>query len=262
MKHSHGGLGRIMVAGLGCLFLATAAFGQLGKGVITGTVADPSGAVVPGATATLTNQATRVERTAQTNSSGIYRFDFTDVGAYTLRINLRGFAQYEICDLVVTVGQTVTKNVQLELARAGTQTVSVEAGAPQLVDTADAQISGLVGRANIQNLPLGIRDATAFVDLMPGAVPDAFNGSTRGAAVNGMRGGMGNFMIDGTDNNDYGQGGRSTAFRTCRVVCPSQCMTAPLTRMAMGSSTTEASFWARAISRVLSTITTALRTAT
>lgn len=202
-------LGRYLWVVLACLLSASLAYGQLGKGVITGTVADPSGAVVPGATVVLRNQATGVQRAVETNSLGIYRFDFTDVGSYTLAVSVRGFAQYQVHDLVVTVGQTVTNNVQLELAQAGTQTVTVEASGTQLVDTSDAQISGLVGSTTIQNLPLEIRDATAFVNLMPGAVPDAFNGSTRGAAVNGMRGGTGNFMIDGTDNNDYGQGGRS-----------------------------------------------------
>ncbi|MDE3179719.1 MAG: TonB-dependent receptor, partial [Acidobacteriota bacterium] len=87
-------------------------------------------------------------------------------------------------------------------------TVTVESRGVQMVNTANAEISGLVNNTTIENLPLEIRDATAFVNLQPGAVPDVFNGSTRGAAVNGQRGGTGNFMVDGTDNNDYGQGGR------------------------------------------------------
>jgi hypothetical protein len=191
------------------LAFASPSWAQLGKGVVTGTVLDPTGASIPGAAVSLISEATGTEKTAQSNATGLYRFDFVDPGAYTLRVNAPGFAASETKGLVVTVGQTVANDVHLELGKATVQTVTVEAGGVQLVNTSDAQISGLVNQNTIANLPLEIRDATAFVNLQPGAIPDVFNGSTRGAAVNGMRGGMGNFMVDGTDNNDYGQGGRS-----------------------------------------------------
>ncbi|MDE3179248.1 MAG: carboxypeptidase regulatory-like domain-containing protein, partial [Acidobacteriota bacterium] len=184
-------------------------YAQLGKGVLTGTVTDPTGAVIPNATVSLMSKATGVSRSVASNASGIYRFGFTDVGAYTLRVSAPGFANYEVAGIVITVGQTVTRNVRLEVAQANVQTVTVESRGVQMVNTANAEISGLVNNTTIENLPLEIRDATAFVNLQPGAVPDVFNGSTRGAAVNGQRGGTGNFMVDGTDNNDYGQGGRS-----------------------------------------------------
>jgi Carboxypeptidase regulatory-like domain/TonB dependent receptor-like, beta-barrel len=190
------------------LGFAAVSYGQLGRGAITGTVTDPSGAVVPGATVTLVNQGTAVQRTDTTNPQGVYRFEFADVGTYTLKVSAPGFANYEATGIVLTVAQTVTSDVRLEVAKTA-QTITVEAGGIQLVNTANAEISGLVSRSTIANLPLEIRDAGVFVNLQPGAVPDAFNGSTRGAAVNGQRGGTGNFMIDGTDNNDYGQGGRS-----------------------------------------------------
>ncbi len=187
---------------------ASLAWSQLGKGVITGTVSDPSGAAIPDAPLSLVNESTGVEHSDHTNSAGLYRFNFVDPGTYIVRVKMAGFSPYEIRSLVATVGQTVTRDVRLELAHTA-QSITVEAGGVQLVNTANAEVSGLVGRSEIQNLPLEIRDATAFVNLQPGAMPDAFNGSTRGAAVNGQRGGTGNFMIDGTDNNDYGQAGRS-----------------------------------------------------
>jgi outer membrane receptor protein involved in Fe transport len=207
MKRSDAGFWPVLLVTLSLIF-AECAYGQLGKGVVEGTVADPAGALVPNATVTLVNEGTGVSRALHTNAAGLYRFDFIDVGSYTLRVSAQGFGNYELDGLVVTVGQTVVSDVKLVLGKTAT-TVTVEASGVQLVNTANAEISGLVSRATIANLPLEIRDATAFVNLQPGAVPDAFNGSTRGAAVNGMRGGMGNFMVDGTDNNDYGQGGRS-----------------------------------------------------
>jgi hypothetical protein len=197
-------LSLISLAGL----LAIPGYGQLGQGEITGTATDPTGAVIPSVTVLLTNTGTAVQRTATTNSSGVYRFDFAEVGTYSLRATASGFNDLLVNNIVVTVGQAVTTNLHLEVGRA-TQTITVEAGGVQQVDTTNAELSGLVGRNSIANLPLEIRDATAFVDLQAGAVPDTFNGSTRGAAVNGQRGGTGNFMVDGTDNNDYGQGGRS-----------------------------------------------------
>ena len=208
MKRSNAGsLRRVLIAVLSLSFAARA-YGQLGKGAVEGSVTDPSGASVPNATVTLVNEGTGVARTVQSNAAGLYRFDFTEAGSYSLKVAAQGFANYELTKLVVTVGQTVTSDVRLELGRTAA-TVTVEASGVQLVNVANAELSGLVSRTTIANLPLEIRDATAFVNLQPGAVPDAFNGSTRGAAVNGMRGGMGNFMVDGTDNNDYGQGGRS-----------------------------------------------------
>ena len=95
------------------------------------------------------------------------------------------------------------------LAKAAVQTITVEAGGMQLVQTSSSEVSGLVDRNTLAALPLEIRDPSAFVNLMAGAVPSGlgnieFNGSGRGSAVNGSRGGTGNFLVDGFDNNDQG----------------------------------------------------------
>jgi hypothetical protein len=206
-KRRDSAITHVLFCGLLGMFLAGYAYGQQGTGVITGTVTDPSGAVIPNVAVTLYNANTGVQRTARTNAVGIYRFDFADVGTYDLRVSAERFAAYNLTGLEVTVGQTVTRNIQLELGRAGT-VVSVEGEGVQMVNTATAEVSSLVNQTTIQNLPLEVRDATIFVNLIPGSVPNDFNNSTRGAAINGMRAGMGNFMIDGSDNNDYGQGGR------------------------------------------------------
>ncbi len=198
---------RVLVTGLLGLFLASFAYGQRGNGGVFGTVIDPTGAVVPGATATLINTQTGIQKTVDTNSAGIFQFDFVTVGTYNLRVVAKGFTEYEWDGLIVTVGQTVTHNITLELGKTGT-VVTVEAEGVQLVNTANAEVSSLVNQTTIQNLPLEVRDATVFVNLVPGSVPSDFNASQRGASINGMRGGMGNFMVDGSDNNDYGQGGR------------------------------------------------------
>ena len=200
-------ISEVLLTALLGLFLATSAFGQLGSGAVTGTLADPTGAVVPGATATLINTQTGAQKNALTNGAGIYRFDFVPVGSYNLKVVAKGFSEYEWDGLIVTVGQTITHNITLELGKTGT-VVTVEAEGVQLVNADNAEVSSLVNQTTIQNLPLEVRDATVFVNLVPGSVPNDFNASGRGASINGMRGGTGNFMIDGSDNNDYGQGGR------------------------------------------------------
>lgn len=200
-------ISEIFLTALLGLFFATFAFGQRGTGGVTGTLSDPTGAVVPGATVTLANTQTGVQKTAITNAAGIYRFDFAPIGTYNLKVSAKGFAEYEWDGLIITVGQMATHNVTLELGKTGT-IVTVEAEGVQLVNTESAEISSLVNNTTIQNLPLEVRDATVFVNLVPGSVPSDFNASQRGASINGMRGGMGNFMVDGSDNNDYGQAGR------------------------------------------------------
>src|SRR5690242_10229756 len=67
---------------------ASLAWSQLGKGVVTGMVNDPSGAAIPDAPVSLANESTGVEHSDHTNSAGLYRFDFVDPGTYTLRVKM------------------------------------------------------------------------------------------------------------------------------------------------------------------------------
>jgi hypothetical protein len=184
------------------------AFGQ-GSAALTGTVTDQTGATVPGATVTITNIATNATDTSQTSGGGVYRFPTLPVGAYTMSIQATGFKSAKVENVVLTVGQTVTQDLKLEVG-APTESVTVVAGGEQLTQPTESSVSTLLSQTVWKNYPLENRDTNEFMDLMPGAVPNAFNGSTRGAAVNGTRGGMGNFLVEGYDNNDQGQGGRGS----------------------------------------------------
>src|SRR5882672_9935160 len=190
------------------VILDAQAFGQ-GSAALAGTVTDQTGATVAGAAVTATNTATNVADTSQTNSGGLYRFPTLPVGAYSLSIQATGFKGSKVENVVLTVGQTVTQDVKLEVG-APTESVTVVAGGEQLTQPTESSVSTLLNQTVWQNYPLENRDTNEFMDLMPGAVPSAFNGSTRGAAVNGTRGGMGNFLVEGYDNNDQGQGGRGS----------------------------------------------------
>lgn len=179
---------------------------QVGQGEITGLVTDPSGASVPNAKVRLTSSATGESRDTLTTSAGIYRFvALPVVGTYAINVQASGFKTAEVAGIVVSTGTVVTQDVHLEIGSA-TQTALVEAGAEH-IDTTDSSVSTLVDRRLWQSLPLETRTQNTFINILPGVVPDQFAGTTRGAAVNGTRPGMSNYLLDGYDNNDQGQGG-------------------------------------------------------
>lgn len=186
--------------------LCATAFAQ-GTSSLTGTVTDPNGAVVSGATVTATNVATNISTTTQTTDAGLYRFPTLPVGTYTVKVEASGFSTASLEQVVLTVAQVVTQDIKLAVG-SPTETVTVIAGGEQLAQPSESSVSQLLNRNVWENYPLENRDTNEFINLLPGAVPDQFAGSTRGAAVNGVRGGTGNFLVDGFDNNDQGQGGR------------------------------------------------------
>jgi hypothetical protein len=190
-----------------CLSCSTDAWAQAGTGELTGLVTDTTGAVVPGVQVDLVNAATGTARQTMTSSAGVYRFvSLPIVGTYTLTVQQPGFKVAKVEGIVMTVGTTVTRDIKLEVG-APADVVTVTSGA-ELVQSSESAVSTLVDRNVWQNFPLEVRNQNAFIELVAGAVPDAMAGNTRGAAVNGTRGGAGNYLVEGTDNNDQGQGGR------------------------------------------------------
>lgn len=188
------------------MLLDAQAFAQ-GTAALTGTVTDQTNATVAGATVVATNIATNIADTAQTSGGGLYRFPTLPVGVFKISVQATGFKSANIENVVLTVGQVVTQDIKLEVG-APTEVVNVISGGEQLSQPAESSVSQLLSRSVWENYPLENRDTNEFINLLPGAVPDEFAGSTRGAAVNGVRGGTGNFLVDGFDNNDQGQGGR------------------------------------------------------
>lgn len=180
---------------------------QSGTGELTGILSDPTGAVVSQAEITLANDATGAVRKTQPSAAGAYTFNALPVvGTYTLTVKAAGFREAKISKIVLSVGTTVTQDVHLQVG-AAQEMVTVEAGV-QMVQTSESQVSQLIDRRIWESMPNVNRDANSFINLVAGAVPDAQAGSTRGAAVNGARGGTGNYLVDGLDNNEQGQGGR------------------------------------------------------
>src|SRR3974390_2581920 len=176
--------------------------GQMaGTGVIVGTVTDPSGAAVPGASVTVTDLSTNSTRSATTNDAGRYNFPNLPPGKYDVAINKGGFRQTKMSEQVVEVGQQRTLDVRLELG-SGTEVVEVKAAnANTELQTLNSTIGNTVDSTTLQALPSLGRDTSSFVTLQPGASPD---GSVGGTVVD-----QASFMLDGGNNsNDMdGSGG-------------------------------------------------------
>jgi hypothetical protein len=172
----------IVLALLFTLSLATAPmFGQsLTTGNITGTVFDPSRAVVPGAPVTLKGLDTGSTASTTTNSNGGYSFSLLKPGRYQITVKQAGFA--EVTQTVeVQVGQTSNVAIDLSVAK-GTETVEVSGTAP-LINTEPSNNTAFT-QAEVEQLPSAGGDITNIADTAPGAV------------VNGT-GGYGNFTVNG-----------------------------------------------------------------
>src|SRR5258706_8346296 len=146
------------------LFVVSLAHAQIGGGVFTGTVTDPSGAAVPSATVTATNVDTGVSATATSNATGQFTTQQLPVGNYKLAVTAANFKKTTTQSIKLDVGSVQRADVRLQLG-AQTETVEVTAEAP-LVNTEDSKLTRTVSSAEIQNLPLNGRNV---YDLIQGA---------------------------------------------------------------------------------------------
>lgn len=150
------GLGRIFLALAAILLGAVCVFAALDRGAIRGTVTDPQGAVVPGATVNALNVETGVVAHLVTNNAGFFLATDLVPGKYTVRIEASGFSPLEIKDIAVGAGTTVTQDAELKVG-ATAQSVEVSARA-QLVETTSSNFSTGVSRRYLDNLPMQGRD--------------------------------------------------------------------------------------------------------
>src|SRR5262249_31725324 len=97
------------------LLVAISANAQTSRGTVTGTVLDPTGAVIAGARAILTGVGTGVRLSTDSNEAGVYRFDAVDLGVYVLTVTLPGFATYVGTEIKVEANRTTTVDPRLEL---------------------------------------------------------------------------------------------------------------------------------------------------
>jgi hypothetical protein len=191
---------------LSVLCLPNRSFGQSTAGRVQGRVVDPTGAVVPGISITLTNADSGATLTAVSSKSGGYSFISVPVGRYKLEARGSGFEDFIADGVAVQLNATVSYEVKLAVG-SNAQTVEVTA-APPLVDTTTTQLGAVVNTRAVENLPLNQRNTYQLLQLQPGVTgvsgSDLFYGSDQAGAVsvNGGRGRSNNFSVNGGDGND------------------------------------------------------------
>jgi hypothetical protein len=155
------------------LALAMPGLAQSVRGSIAGSVTDPSGAVIPGATVVAVESSTGTKSQTVSTSAGSYRFTELQVGSYTVTTTAPGFENASATGVQVTINSTTALNVSLKIG-SQTETVNVDASGLR-VETESSDISGTVSNKQIEDLPLslasgvgGLRSPETFVFLLPG----------------------------------------------------------------------------------------------
>lgn len=167
---------------------------------INGTVKDSAGATVPGAKITVTDSATKDQKTATSNEEGI--FVVTDVrpGTYAVTVEATGFKKLQVSNVQVHVDSPVVLNSLTLEAGGVAETVSVTASEAQsLIRSEDAKLNTTVDVKQVQDLPLNGRNP---INLAGGMAGVNTNTTTRTSTINGMRGSFSNITWDGIEIND------------------------------------------------------------
>jgi hypothetical protein len=185
-------------------------FSQTSSTSVRGTVSDPSGSSVQGATAVLSTTESKTARTATTSAEGEYQFLFVPPGTYTLTVTAPGFSRYQQNDLQLLVNTPATENVRLKIGQA-TESVTVTGEAPAL-NLVDASIGNSFNETQVKQIPLEGRNVPDLLSLQAGVAytgnrPDIDKDQdTRNGSVNGARSDQSNITLDGVDVNDQSNG--------------------------------------------------------
>jgi hypothetical protein len=194
------------------LFLLAQAFTSL-----TGTVTDPTGAVIPSAKIVITNIETGAERDATSDTAGRYTFVQVVPGNYKLTARASGFTDVVVSNIQLLVNSPATVPVTFEKVGAVSQTIAVEATAVQ-INTQDASLGNALGTQLVMTLPSFARNVTTLLSNQPG-VTNFGTGDDRDGAVNGGKSDQANVTLDGVDVND--QNGRAAFTSVLRVTLDS-----------------------------------------
>lgn len=173
---------------------------------LTGTVTDPTGAVVPGASLVLANEAKHVSRETKSDAGGRYSFLQVQPGKYTLTARFSGLADLSVYNIELLVNTPATLAVQFEKVGALAETISVSAEGTQL-NTTDASIGNAVSGKAITQLPFEGRNVVGLLSIQPGVVflgetPPGAQPDYRSGSVNGGKSDQANVTLDGVDVND------------------------------------------------------------
>jgi hypothetical protein len=192
------------------LLLAIPTLSQNITGVITGTVTDSGGAVIPNAQVTLTNQQTRATQTMSSNEAGVFVFPSVLSGTYTVDVSVAGFRSYQVRDVTVTMNER--RSLGEIVMQVGQVQERVEVTAEVTpVQTASSERAGLVTSTQLMNTAIRGRDFVALIATLPGVYDENMQSrdvskgpGAGGLHINGGRATSINFALDGVQNTDTG----------------------------------------------------------
>ncbi len=209
---------RFLGAAVVGICMTVAASAQTITGSVSGTVTDPSGAVIPGAKVAVTNVDTGVTVTDRANGAGIYNVRFLQIGKYTVTTTAKGFTTQTFGPFSLEIGQTAKVDVKLAV---GSDTTKVDVSTSQtpLLDSEDSKIATTLTANMIGNVPLSGRNWTSLTLFTPGSIatnPSSFQGAGNNNAIernqngggnaqantNGNRAEGNNYLLDGIEINE------------------------------------------------------------
>ena len=206
MRHSMR-VGLVLLLLVGVLGVLQPAWGQEVTAAIVGTVTDPSGAPLKGASVVATDTERGTVLTAKTNDSGSYSITRVAVGTYSVKITAPGFQTSVQNGVTLVLNQTARIDMQMKMGQVS-ETVEVTGSAPVL-QTDRTEVSTIIDSTTNDTLPLATRNYVQLTLLAPGSVtpnPSSFNNGDNTANggrpyINGNREQANNFILDGMDNN-------------------------------------------------------------
>src|SRR5215469_1030330 len=193
------------------LALSGAVPAQTSNGTLVGSVTDQTGAVVPNVDVKAVSPQYGEVHEATTDSAGTYRIEGLQPGTYNVVFTATGLAALRVGSVEVSGSITTTVNGQMEIGSVQT-TVTVEAGAGQVIDTQSGQLAGTISENEVTSLPYSSFNPADLALTLPGVqdlAPTAQIFEGVAFSVNGTRPHANNFLIDSVDDNDYGISGQA-----------------------------------------------------
>ncbi len=188
----------MLIVGLAVFLGQVVVQAQTTTGALTGTVTDPGSALVAGATVTVTGVETGAERSAVTNSSGIFDFQALLPGKYNVSVDAKGFKKTVVRDVVISVAQTAQLPIPLEIGLEG-ETVTVTT-TQEVINNSSPTLTNVINTRQVVDLPLGGRNPVELAALQAGIA--VIGNDTRGASVGGLRQTAVNLTQDGINAMD------------------------------------------------------------
>jgi len=205
---------RICLSIIPLLLLASlSGIAQTVTGAVRGIITDPTGAIVPGATVTVTNSATGVATAAKANQAGEYAIQFLQIGQYKLVVEAAGFTTARYGPFSLEIDQTAKIDIPLTVG-AATTTVDVSEQLQPILNTENATLGETFTENTINNVPLNGRDFSQLTVFTPGAVSTGYGtygqqnsverstNANNEADVNGSRQQSNNYLLDGQEINE------------------------------------------------------------